>query len=33
MSLTYRGQKYTQHKAVVEKKHVLLTYRGKRYSI
>ena len=29
MSLTYRGQKYTQNKAVVSKQQVLLTYRGK----
>ena len=31
MSLTYRGLKYSQHKAVVEKQHVQLTYRGKSY--
>ena len=31
MSLTYRGLKYNQHKEVVEKDHVKLTYRGKSY--
>ncbi|WP_072013287.1 DUF4278 domain-containing protein [Prochlorococcus sp. MIT 0601] len=31
MSLTYRGQKYIQHKAAVSKEHVTLTYRGKQY--
>ncbi|WP_269624297.1 DUF4278 domain-containing protein [Prochlorococcus marinus] len=31
MSLTYRGLKYNQQKAVVAKQHVLLTYRGKSY--
>ncbi|WP_420063712.1 DUF4278 domain-containing protein [Prochlorococcus marinus] len=31
MSLTYRGLKYNQHKAIVEKQHVQLTYRGKLY--
>ncbi|WP_413682959.1 DUF4278 domain-containing protein [Prochlorococcus sp. MIT 1011] len=31
MSLTYRGLKYNQQKAVAEKHHVQLTYRGKSY--
>ena len=31
MSLTYRGLKYNQQKAAVEKQHVQLTYRGKSY--
>ncbi len=31
MSLTYRGLKYNQQKAVAEKQHVQLTYRGKSY--
>ncbi|MBW3048845.1 hypothetical protein DNJ72_01950 [Prochlorococcus marinus XMU1403] len=31
MSLTYRGLKYNQQKAAVEKHHVQLTYRGKSY--
>ena len=31
MSLTYRGLKYNQQKAAVEKQHTQLTYRGKSY--
>ena len=31
MSLTYRGLKYNQQKAIVEKQHVQLIYRGKSY--
>tara|TARA_Y100001968_G_C18904952_1_gene502536 strand:- start:312 stop:473 length:162 start_codon:yes stop_codon:yes gene_type:complete len=31
MSLTYRGLKYNKQRAVVEKQHVQLTYRGKSY--
>ena len=31
MSLTYRGLKYTQHKAALTKEHLQLTYRGKHY--
>ena len=31
MFLTYRGQKYTQNKAVATKPQTVLTYRGKQY--
>tara|TARA_B100000902_G_C26814743_1_gene670944 strand:+ start:372 stop:533 length:162 start_codon:yes stop_codon:yes gene_type:complete len=31
ISLTYRGLKYNQQKAVLENQHVKLTYRGKSY--